>query len=252
MLQHFGFSFDATFRRAVAVFLRDLSGLTPEHQQVWAAFLVEGDFKLHPDFYRAALLGDWGQKTSLCEAFLEEIRVINAMCEAIGWLPLFRQTLDVPPSDLAFLFLPTARAFNTFVHTLDKLMSENINQDFFPSKIPREIKVSRADGSVEVQHRGTIQLLEDWLQQSFRTQDTSPLDDCLGTFRRVRKLRQKPAHALVEDTYDEALFKEQRDLFEAAYTAVRTLRLMFQNHPAARKAADEMNEQVRNGEIWTI
>ena len=252
LIQHFGFSYDDQHRRAVAVFLTDLDGLTPEHQQVWAAFQLTGNYKLQPDFYRAAILGDWGLKVSLRDAFVEELKTINAMCLAIGWPKLFRNEFAEPPKELAFLIRPTEDEFHAFVQTLDKLMSENINRDFFPASISRELEHERPDGKVAVHQCGTIQLLDQWLRQSFRTPDTEPVDECLATFREVRKKRQKPAHAVLTAKYDEALFEQQRQLFIRAYSAVRTLRLVIQNHPRARAVRDKMNEQVRNGEIWSL
>ena len=37
LLQTFGFAYDKDLKRAVAVFLRYLHDLSPEHQRVWAA-----------------------------------------------------------------------------------------------------------------------------------------------------------------------------------------------------------------------
>lgn len=252
LIQHFGYSYNAQRRRAVAAFLIDLAGLTPEHQQIWAAHTVTGDYKLHPDFYRAAILGDWGLKVSLRDAFIVELSTINAMCVAIGWPKLFREEFTQPPKELAFLIRPTMDEFSTFVQVLDKLMSENINREFFPVWIERESERERADGKVVVSQRGTIQLLDEWIRRSFRTPDTKPIDECLETFREVRKLRQKPAHAVTTEAFDESLFDEQRELFLRAYDAVRTLRLVLQNHPRARDVRDKMNEQVRAGEVWLL
>ena len=252
LIQHFGFCYDKQHHRAAAVFLTDLHGLTPEHQQIWDAFRLTGDYRLHPDFYRAAILGDWGLKVSLRDAFVEEFKTINAMCVAIGWPHLFWEEFPEPPKELAFLIRPTADEFNAFIQTLDKVMSENINRDFFPPSIPRELEQVRPDGKVVVQQRGTIQMLDLWLRQRFRIPDTRPLEECLATFREVRRRRQKPAHSVVAAKYDEALFEEQRQLFTRAYSAVRTLRLVLQNHPRTRAVRDTMNEQVRDGEIWSL
>lgn len=251
LIQDFGFSYTPEFRRAAAVFLTDLDHLTPEHQQLWATFEVQGDYKLHPDFWRAAIMGDWELKASLRDAFVEELRVINAMCEAIGWRPLFRNTYTEPPRELAFLIRPTVNEFNEFVHVLDKLLSENINVAFFPAKIVREVEEQREDGKVVVKPRGSIAMLDEWLHSAFRTPDPGPLDDMLATFRKIRKLRQKPAHAINPDAYDEELFEQQRQLFVRAYDAVRTLRLILQNQPQARTIAEEMDERVRKGDIWS-
>ena len=252
LIQHFGFSYDEDFRRAVAVFLTDLAGLTPEHQQIWAAYTVIGDYRLHPDFYRAAILGDWELKVSLRDAFVHELETINSMCSVIGWKPLFRHDIADTPKELAFLIRPTADEFNAFVMILDKLMSENLNQAFFEGVVPAEYEETLEDGRVEVRRRGTIQRLERWFAKEFRTDDPEPLRESLSTFRKIRKRRQKPAHTLTSEEYDETLFEEQRALFREAYSAVRTLRLLIQNHPAAAAVLEQMDQNVRNGEIWPI
>lgn len=251
LIQSFGFSYSPTLERAVAVFLTDLGGLTPEHQQIWAAYEVHGHYRMHPDFYRAAIMGDWELKASLSDAFVEELRVINAMCTAIGWPELFRNAFEKPPRDLALLIRPTVSEYEAFVLVLDKLLSDNINVQFFPPTVPREQEEKRPDGKVLVKQRGSLAMLDDWLRRSFRTPDPEPLDEMLATFREIRRLRQKPAHALHPNAHDPALFEKQRELFNRAYDAIRTLRLILQNHPRARVIAETMDERVREGAIWS-
>jgi len=251
MIQHFGFSYDEDLRRAVAVFLTDLDGLSPEHQQIWYAYLLSGDFILHPDYYRAAILGEWEEKASLRDAFAEELKTINAMCSAIGWPNLFRNADEESPKELAFLIRPTVDEFNTFVQTLDKLLSDNINCNFFPKSIAREVESVRTDGKIEVKPRGTIQMLEEWLQTNFRLRDPSLLSQSLKTLREVRKLRSIPAHTKVQDFFDETLFEKQRQLFVRSYDALRSIRLILQIHPLAAPVREKMNRRVYNGEIWS-
>jgi len=181
---------------------------------------------------------------------VEELKTINAMCSEIGWSNLFRSDFEEPPKELAFLIRPTADEFNAFVQTLDKLLSDNFNYDFFPPYIARESESIRDDGKVEVKARGTIQMLEEWFQRNFNSRDAEPLKQCFATLREVRKRRSRPAHSVVPEEYDEALYEEQRQLFVRSYEAVRTIRLTLQNHPLAAPIRDKMNPQVRDGEIW--
>jgi hypothetical protein len=251
LLKSFTFSFNGEMDRAVAVFYRDLSRLSPEHQQIWAAHELAGQFHMHPDAYRALVLGDWNLKVSLGDAFVEEIRIINLMCELIGWTSMFKQSFQ-RPKELSFLLRPTRRELNDFILLLDKMLSDNINVDFFPASIPRTTETIRADGKIVVQQRGTISLLEEWLNTAFRIADPGAKDEMLRELREIRKLRQKPAHAVDDDAYDPELFKEQRRVFLNAYDVARTLRLLLSNHPKAKPALAEMNEQVRVGEIWRV
>jgi len=250
-LQSFAFSFSTQMERAVAVFHTDLGRLSPEHQRVWAAKQLEGKYHMHPDAYRALVLGDWNLKISLGDAFLEEMRTINHMCELIGWPPLFKKVFE-RPKEFGFMLRPTRRELSDFILLLDKMLSENINVDFFPATIARESEKLRADGKIVVQQRGTIAMLEEWLNTALRIPDPDPKNQLLDELREIRKLRQRPAHAIDDDAHDPALFAEQRRIFLGGYHVVRTLRLLLANHPRAKRAQDEMNEQVRAGEICSF
>lgn len=252
LLQSFAFAFNDELDRAVAVFYTDLSRLSSEHQHLWQMHELEGAYRMHPDAYRALVVGDWGLKVSLGDAFIEELKTINRMCELIGWKPLFKNSYGSRPHGFRFMLRPTRRELNEFVLLLDKMLSDNINVDFFPENISRTTETERKDGKVEVKHRGSIAMLEEWLNKAVRLPDPAPIDEILRELREIRKLRQKPAHAVDDDAYDPALFKEQRRLFLNGYDVVRTLRLLLANHPRARRALDEMNEQVRDGEIWSL
>jgi len=71
----------------------------------------------------------------------------------------------------------------------------------------------------------------------------------LATFKEIRKLRQRPAHGLDEDKFDQKYFQHQRELIIRAYTGVRTIRLLFTNHPKVK--GYEVPEWLYLGQIWT-
>ena len=253
LLQTFGFAYDEDLNRAVAVFVRYLHDLSPEHQRVWAAKELGHGYKLHPDYYRNSILGDWGRKISVFDAFLQELVVIDEMAATMGRPPLFRETFkDNPPKEFGFLLRPTIEEFNAFVQLLDKMMSDNLNYDFFQGEVPREEHELRSDGKVVVRQLGTIQLLDRWIHEYFKPADPTPIEKMLEVFRKVRKLRQKPAHAVAEDEFDQKYFREQRQLVLDAYEAVRTLRLILANHPRVRAKPPEIGKHLYEGEIWDI
>jgi hypothetical protein len=72
----------------------------------------------------------------------------------------------------------------------------------------------------------------------------------LATFRKIRQMRQAPAHTIRQDIFDQALFGEQRKLVIEAYNAVRTLRLILANHPASEQA--EVPDWLCHGNILTF
>jgi len=128
-------------------------------------------------------------------------------------------------------------------------MSDNINKDFFSREVPDTEEIVRADGKTEVRHIGTIRMLEVWLNRRFRAKDPAPLDEMLESFRNVRRLRQKPSHFPTEDKFEQRFIHEQRELMIAAYKAIRTLRLIFTNNPAAKGV--EVPKWLWKGDIWT-
>jgi hypothetical protein len=253
LLQTFGFSYNEQFDRAVAVFLRYLHDLTPEHQKIWKSKELEGHYKLHPDYYRNSILGDWGTRHSIFDAFTLELEIINNMCTKMGKTPLFKNTFrDSRPREFSFLLRPTLHEFNSFTLLIDKFMSDNINKNFFRGDIELEIESERGDGKIIVSQKGTIQLLEQWVNKFFRPADPGPILEMISSFKKVRSLRQKPAHSVKENEFDQKYFKDQRELIKEAYNAVRTIRLILANHPAVKVDPPEIDPMLFEGKIWDI
>lgn len=254
LLQSFGFSYDEDLNRAVAVFLRYLCHLSPEHQQIWRARVLEGDYKLHPAYFDASFRGEF-YNPSIFSAFLAEMHHINEMCKRMSYPPLFSKEYGQgsKPREFSFLIRPTLREFNAFVHLLDKMISDNLNKDFFRGDLVMENETTRKDGKTVVTQKNTITLLAEWLDLKFtpRSPDArKSIEDMIAAFRGIRKLRQKPAHSVDEDKFDQTYFQKQRELIMRAYDGVRTLRLIFANHPGVKsyKVPDWLDE----GKIWTF
>ena len=251
LLETLGFAYDSSMNRAVASLLWYLSELSPEHQQVWNAKALGSEFKIHPDYYRTAIVGEWQERISVFEAVLHEMRAVNDMARAMGRAPLFRSVPDADsrPAEFSFLIRPTLKEFNDFILACDKLLSENIDLGFFRDEVPREDRRERPDGSVEVIRRGSLSVLSEWLTTSVRMSDRTPIDLSMATLKEIRKLRQRPAHAADENEFDQEYFREQRRIIMDVYAAVRTLRLVFANHPRARSVT--VDEFLVEPRIWT-
>ncbi len=235
LLQSFGFGFNEDLERAVVVFIRYLSSLSSEHQAIWKARRLNGEYKMHPDYYRPSFLGQFPEKLSLFEAFLLEICEINTICDLIGSPPLFRETWkDNRPRGFGWIVRPTTNEFENFILLLDKMLSDNINKQFFVGDLEIESETTRKDGKIEVRPKGTLQLWKEWLDKNFVTDDRDAIDTMLRTLKDIRKMRQKPAHAVEPDCFDKGIFEKQRKLMMRAYSAIRIIRLILQNHPYAQ------------------
>ncbi len=198
----------------MAVFLRYLADLTPEHQKRWKLEEFVGDTFLHPDYARATC-GQWPEKESIFNAFCEEMRIINEMTNKITGRQLFRKTYDRynKPKKFGFLVRPTKEEYENFIQLC----------------------------------KGTISLLEEWLNKSVKFTDPKPKDEMIKIFKEIRNARCKPDHHVRDDNQ---YFVKQRETIKRAHEAIRTLRLIFANHPLAKTI--EIPDWLYKGEIWTF
>ena len=251
VLQSFGFCYEkGTMNRAVAVFYRYLADLTPEHQQIWNSKILTGEYFLHPDYARSSA-GNFYEKESIFVAFIEELHTINEFSRLMARPILFRESYrENRPREFGFLIRPTLREFNSFVHLLDKMISENVNKDFFQNEVSYKTETVRSDSKVIVQEKGTIALLKEWLDIKVKITDTKPKDKMIRTFMKIRRMRMNPAHRVDDDRFDQEYLKEQRQLVIEAYSAIRTLRLILANHPKTKTY--HVPEWLFKGEIWAF
>lgn len=88
------------------------------------------------------------------------------------------------------------------------------------------------DGSL----KGTILLLEEWMNVNYFSSNPKgqqALKDYItSTLRKIRKIRQTPAHDLYSNQHDKSLYSEQNKLISATYDSINQLRFIFQNHPS--------------------
>ena len=72
----------------------------------------------------------------------------------------------------------------------------------------------------------------------------------LRTIREVRRLRMRPAHTPDDDTFQQTLTREQRDLLKKVYRALKTLRLILSLHPLS--VGVRVPDQIEDGRIWAL
>ncbi len=255
LLKTFGFAYNKSYHRVVTTFAYYLSRLSSEHQQIWKnRELNATEYSPHPDYVRSSILGDWGEGIPICTAFTMELKTINQMCSAMGKPALFHKDFDGEhkPRNFSFLVRPTHKEYYDFVGLLDKMMSDNINKKFFENDISCEEENVRSDGKIVVKSKGTIRLLEEWLNKYYHSQDREPIDDLFKAFRKVREERQRPAHAIDDNRFDQKYFADQRQILKEAYGAIRTIRLVLANHPAVKSGNIDIPQTLFEGKIWTF
>ena len=248
----FGFAYDHEMHRAIAAFLRYLHDLPVMLQIEIQKHQLEGAYELHPDFFRTQIVGDFSERISIYDAFLQEKKHINKICELIG-KPAFFNTSHVEfkrPREFGILLRPTKKEYRDFALLLDKLLSDDININFFKGDIDVHRNLRDEDGNIIKQTKGTIHILREWLAVMFKPEDPEIVVEMIENFRVVRKIRQKPAHKIEDDEFDQKYILEQRELICHAFDAVRALRMILENYPAARSY--KVPDYLRNAMVWTI
>jgi hypothetical protein len=235
-VQSFGIGYDSARRRVVAVFLRYLSDLSPEHQHYWRTFEVSGICTMNSDYERVSIRGDWPEYRSAYEAFIQEQVEINKLCGLLGKPHLFRETYEGRhrPIQFSSMLRPTRSCFDEFVHLLDKMLSDNFDKGFFKGDIPLEEHITRADGTVEVRQFGSIALLEHWLKRHYRNRDGKDVSkEVVAPFKEIRMARQPVAHSIGQNEYDLSLPSKQDDLLGLVKNGLARLRWILSSHPDA-------------------
>ncbi len=188
VLEHFGIGYtNKENDRVVVGLLRYLSRLSPEHQQVWHTILKKDKCFVEPDYTRN-ILGGFATHVSIYKAFLEEIYHINEISKLINRQPLFRNTYkDSKPKDFTCYLRPTLNNYHNFVHLLDKMLSENINKEFFNNDILLNIETKRKDGKIETKTKGTVSMLDEWLRSEILV-DENTIDKIIVPIKIIRTL----------------------------------------------------------------
>ncbi len=171
------------------------------------------------------------------------------MSVAISGKKLFRETFEKrkQPKEFTFFTSPTLINYESFISLLDKMLSHNINRDFFSEFIELYELQKVSEGVVERKQKGTLTLLEEWLRKNYRLVHEEGYEKLLAPFKQVRSERQKPAHKISENHYDKAFFRKQMDLMKEVYFSISGLRTILQQHPKAKDI--EIPDWIKDGNI---
>ena len=244
-VKSFGLGFDSAKNRVIAVILRDLGRLSPEHQIHWSAKeLPATECKVLSDYYDNAINGNWITVRSVFTALIDEINAIHTLTESIFGVPLFRKSLDGDnrPRNFTFFFSPTTKNYYDFINLLDKYLSENINKAFFKDWLELEELKKTDDETFERIQKGTLRLLEEWISKVFRFASEDAPSELMAPLKKVRKERQKPAHKIIDNTFDTGLIDLQKEVIQSCYFSLGSLRRLLQSHPKASSV--ELNNAI--------
>lgn len=251
-LKTFGLGFDENGDRLAVVYLRYLKDLTPEHQVFWRSKEKSGNCKMIEEYHQNTIQGDWTFSYSIFSGFLGEQKCINDLTELAFSKPIFRRTYEKEnrPKEFTFFFTPTLKNYNDFILLLDKMISENINRDFFEGKVELFEYVNLEGGIVERKSKGTLQLFEEWLTKVFNVKGDGTVSDLFKPLKKIRRERQNPAHKINENQYDKQYIEKQKEIMKETYSVFRNLRNIFHQHPKANNF--EIPDWLENGHIKTF
>ncbi len=227
--------------RAIGVFLRDLSKLNYEAQCKWRGFLLQDQnkFCINGGFVKNLLFGEWETGYWIFDALLDELKLINDMCQSIGLPKLFRKEYSREDQALMgyhIILIPSLRNYYEFVIALEKIVVNNLNYGMFQKQTLNINPVERKKEDKSL--KGSIEMLDEWFSVNYFSNSPKGFQAfqtyISGVFREVRQKRQIPAHDLYENKHDITFYKQQDDLIIKVYHAIRNLRMMFQRHPLAR------------------
>lgn len=255
-LKTFGFAYNEQFDRVVAVFLRYLRMLSPQHQMIWKAKENKGKYKLNYDYFMASINGQFPTRLPIFQAICMEMYIINQMSKAILNRPLYRMDFgeygEERPEKFAYLLRPTLDEFNAFTILLNNLLIDNIDVKAFEDYLDIYTIYHNNDGTSSRISIGGLNLLNEWFRTYYKTEQWDSWDKSFASLRSIRKIRQKPAHTIQRNVYDQSFIHKQRDLIIQAYDAVRTIRMMLENHPNARDLQSMVSDKLRRGLVWQI
>ena len=229
----FGVGYDDGDNRVVAVYLYQLARLAGKQQRIWKEYLVYRNCRMSEEFFVTSILGKFASAISVYEAIIAEQVEINRLFKNIGRPPLFRETYqDNRPRRFSFFMKPTEANYNEFVHLLDKMLSENIDFAAFGAGVARQERVEINENSFEVRQRGSLSMLEEWITSQFPALPNTETSAIMEPLKKVRTLRQKPAHAILEDKYDDQFYALQDELVWKVYSALKRFRRLLVCHPS--------------------
>lgn len=238
-IKHYGMAYidGKHLERAVGVFVCDLAKLSSQKQMLWKGFELPNQqkCKINAGFVDNLIKGKWVMEIWSFHALIEEMKVINEQCEHMGIPKLFNKTFGTHysemPEGFRNMLLPTLKNYYDFVLVLEKIIVHNISYKTFQKDTLHIRGIARKDESGK--DKGSLVMLEEWLGKNIRTQeDLTAL--IIKPLKTIRSIRQKPAHELTSNQYDVTLYHKQLDLMNNTYTAIRSIRLFFANHPLAK------------------
>lgn len=213
ILDNVGIGFDENNERIIAIFLKQLSALPSEMQQIFNARRNTNTTYLDPSFINS-INGKWSNEISIFDAIIYEIRKINKIFETKKYEKLFENEFQNKlPEQYNLILLPTKKEYYEFISSFDKIIYDNCNKIFFKTKIDKNWKT--------IKKMGFLNLLEEWLKKiGIENKKIIKIKDLIDTVRQERNIY---SHEHYENNYDENYYTKQVEMLINIYDALKLL-----------------------------
>lgn len=213
VLDNIGWGYDEIGTRVIAIFLKQLSNLPSQMQLRFYSYLNETDVYLDKSFINS-INAHWSSETSIFKAILYEILEINNICEIIFNDCLFEDTFEEKrPEDFRLILLPTIKEYNNFISSVDKMVYDNVNKEFFKSKLEKNWKTIKRSGSLD--------LLSEWLTSLNVEQEK--IDNIINSIDDVRQERNIVSHEIHDNELKIEFYEKQCISLLKIYHALKLL-----------------------------
>lgn len=202
--------------RYVAVSLRDLARLTPEHQQRWKTFIVDSpESEIDSQYLDSVIFGKWPKRTPIVNCLFEYIGLLNRFSLAHKRSRLFK---GEPTHDLDFrlgpFWSPTLRNYEDFVLGLHQLLIDNIDT----KALRKRFGSKDVDGNL----KGGLRCISEWVENESGTIGEEELWSWFSGIRQLPKERAN-VHRLKADKVSLDYYREQNKWLQVAVGWLRQM-----------------------------
>ena len=149
----------------------------------------------------------------------------------IGIKHIFSKTWNTDnierPEGFRTILFPTRKNYFDFISVVEKVTVNTISSKAFTNEQKHSIAVVKAD------EEGSLSVLGKWLiENGFNSNIVE--NRIIAPLKKVRKIRQIPAHEVFSDEYDKSVYKDQNEIISEVYWSVNGIRRMLGTHPLVK------------------
>ena len=229
-LKRFGLGVDEKEGYVIGVCLHFLHVLDAKEQTKWSLYETQNKCQVYTEYYENIVLGNPTNNIGVYSAFLIEQKNINDIIKQTFGKPLFRKTYEwgahnynqdpthiERPQEFSMFFIPTTKNYYFFIFLLEKMIGDNLNEEFLNSQLQKKIKSHQTGQKIEA--------LKNWLLSlDLTNKDQTSVEGICKLFNDIHKERGIPAHEIFKNEYKSEYIIEQQKKIQHVWYALLTIR----------------------------